>query len=133
MTADKNLLIERCKEFYKTRGFRKKNCSWFNDTGLLIMCFNIQSSQWDPTDYYINVGIVLKGIDTKPQIALGTWHFMQRIDCTDRSCDEIINESYSWLIRHGNMDYLKKLCEANYHDRLPVMVLVDACNFLLAL
>ena len=37
-------------------GFKKKRNYWYKYGSNVIFCVNIQHSQWDPNDYYINIG-----------------------------------------------------------------------------
>jgi hypothetical protein len=129
--VNKARLIEQCKVYFKSKGFRKKNKTWLLDTNATVLCFNIQSSQWNADDYFINVGIVIKGIDAEPNTALGKWHVFQRIDTVGKTCDDIIKESYLWLVRHGDVDYLIVLSEKTYQERLPVVIMQSACDFLM--
>jgi hypothetical protein len=77
------------------------------------------------------VGIVIKDIDADPNTALGKWHVFQRIDTVDKTYDDIIKESYLWLVRHGDVDYLKVLSKKTYQESLPVVVMQSACDFLM--
>ena len=127
---DKKQLIETSKNFFTPKAYKKKGNSWFKYSNDLIACFNIQTSQWDSKDYYINVGIVIMGIDDKPETALGKWHFHQRIDVTDKSAETILTEVDLWLEKHSDIDYLRKIAKMDYHERLPVVVMLKAIEFL---
>jgi len=130
MTIEKNQLIELCKNHFKDMGYKKKNNSWFKYSKDFISCFNIQTSQWNSKEYYINVGIVIVGIDDKPKTALGTWHFHDRIDNRNKSIKALLFDIDSWLEKHSDMDYLRTLAKMDYDNRLPVLVKWKAVEFL---
>lgn len=94
------------------------------------MCFNIQSSQWDDSGFYINVGIVIIGIDDYPKTALGKWHIFQRINEIDKTAIEICEASYNWLEKHCDLAYLKTLSNLEYKQRLPIVMTVSASDYL---
>lgn len=129
--ADKEKLIELSKNHFKPKEYKKKGNSWFKYSADLISCFNIQTSQWDNKDYYVNVGIVIIGIDDNPETAPGKWHFQQRIDdTTGKSIEAMLSEVDLWLEKHSDIDYLSKIIKMDYHERLPVIVMQKAVDFL---
>lgn len=40
----------------KQMGYRKKGNYWYRLQNDLIFCVNLQGSQWDPEDYYVEIG-----------------------------------------------------------------------------
>lgn len=130
MIVSKEKLIEASKAYFKKLGYKKKNNTWLKNLDDLISGYNIQTSQWDSNIYYINVGIVLIGIDREPQTAYWKWHFQQRIDHIDKSIDEILSESNLWLEKHSGLKYLRMLAKMDYDERLPVLATLQAISFL---
>ena len=128
--CNKEDFISKCKEYFKTRGFVRKHTTWLKHKDDLILCFNIQTSQWDSNDFYLNVGIVIKGIDETPQTTLGKWHVHRRISDVDKSSDDILREVDLWLSTHGNMDKLKHLSSLGDEERLPVLMWKSVIEYL---
>ena len=128
--CDKKDFIIKCKEHFKTKGFIRKGTTWSKHKDDLILCFNIQTSQWDSNDFYLNVGIVVKGIDEKPQTTLGKWHVHQRINDLDKSSEDVLREVDLWFSSNGNVDKLRHLSKLSYEDRLPVIMWISAVEFL---
>ena len=129
--AEKETLIAASTVFFKSLGYRKKYNTWTRVSEDLISGFNIQTSRWDTNDYYINVGIVLIGIDSEPQTSYWQWHIQNRISPRGKSTDEILKECNIWLEKHSNINYLRSLAKLDYHIRLPVLMTGKAIDFLI--
>lgn len=54
----KTEFIQAVKAPLKERGFRKKGQYWYKTQGEWIICFNVQGSQWDTNNYYVNLGAI---------------------------------------------------------------------------
>lgn len=130
----KSTLIEKSVAFFKTKNFKKKRHTWLYETEDTIACYNIQTSQWDSEDYYINIGIVIKGIDFPPDVRYGAWHLSRRIFLEDKTYEEILTECFDWLTRFSNMENLIDCFETyskqSYKNRLPLIFRDDAIEFM---
>lgn len=49
----------------KARGYRKRGNYWYKSHNDLLLCVNVQGSQWDKDDYYVNIGAALALEDRK--------------------------------------------------------------------
>lgn len=54
----KEEFIDAVKTPLKQRGFRKVRSYWYKTQGEWIICFNVQGSQWDTNNYYVNLGAI---------------------------------------------------------------------------
>ena len=54
----KTEFIQAVKLPLKERGFRKKGQYWYKTQGEWIICYNVQGSQWDTDNYYVNLGAI---------------------------------------------------------------------------
>ena len=54
----KTEFIQAVKLPLKERGFRKKGQYWYKTQGAWIICYNVQGSQWDSNNYYVNLGAI---------------------------------------------------------------------------
>ena len=43
----------------KKRGYRKNGMYWYKRCNGFTCCINLQTSNWDPDNYYVNVGLSL--------------------------------------------------------------------------
>ncbi len=55
----KSEFIDAIKPVLKNDGYRKKGSYWYQQNGELLLCINVQGSQWDKNDYYVNIGIAM--------------------------------------------------------------------------
>lgn len=123
----KEQLIECFKPVFKQCGFKKMRTSWRKSTDELTFVLNIQGSQWDKEDYYINVGVYINALGTEQNPPEYSCHIRSRIDERDKSCSLICDEILEWFERHGNIQKLKLLRSQN---SLPLPTTVDAIKYL---
>ena len=126
-SLSKEQLIECFKPVFKQSGFKKMRTNWRKTTDDLIFVLNIQGSQWDKEDYYINVGVYIKSLGTEQNPTEYSCHIRSRIDERDRSCSSICNEIMEWFEKHGSIQKLKLL---RSQDNLPLFTKIDAKNYL---
>jgi hypothetical protein len=122
----KEQLIDCFKPVFKQCGFKKMRTSWRKSTDDLILVLNIQGSQWDKEDYYINVGVYIKALGTEQNSPVSC-HIWSRIDERDKSCSLICDEILEWFERHDSIQKLKLLRSQN---SLPLPITLDAKKYL---
>ena len=54
---DKQSFISLIKKPLKDLGYRKNRNYWYKVHNDLVFCINVQGSQWDKNDYYVEIGI----------------------------------------------------------------------------
>ena len=57
----------------KSKGFRKKRAYWYKNIGEYLMCVNVQGSQWDSNDYYVNIGMAEYNAKNEPVLLEWLW------------------------------------------------------------
>ncbi|MGY3778079.1 DUF4304 domain-containing protein [Isobaculum melis] len=129
--VSKKELIKDATLFLKEKGFKKNKNTWLKFDTKVIAGFNIQSSYYDGETYYINVGIIIKGVDKKLITSPSHWHFSQRIDEVRKSTKDILSEGYNWIELHSDLEYLKILCSLDYQERLPIVVYKSVIDYFL--
>lgn len=74
---DKHTFISEISKPLKLLGYRKNKNYWHKTYNDLIFCINVQGSQWDKNDYYIQIGVSLcnNGISNP---SLLQWYFRHR-------------------------------------------------------
>ena len=68
MNIDKETLISQITPQLKTMGYKKRNNTWAKQSDPEMNIFidiNIQGSQYDKKDYYINLGVYIKALGQK--------------------------------------------------------------------
>lgn len=56
---NKSEFIDAIKPALKNDGYRKKGSYWYKHKEQIILCINVQGSQWDTNDYYVEIGIAM--------------------------------------------------------------------------
>lgn len=72
----KNDFIFTISPILKDRGYKKRGSYWYfyDNNKKLILCINLQGSQWNKDSYYINIGIAdIKEGQLYPSLLNWTW------------------------------------------------------------
>lgn len=62
---DKKSFIDNVTVILKLKGYRKKGSYWYKDNDGILYCVNVQGSQWNKDNYYVNIGFALSNTDNK--------------------------------------------------------------------
>lgn len=54
---DKHTFISEISKPLKELGYRKRTNYWYKTANELIFCINVQGSQWDKDNYYVEIGV----------------------------------------------------------------------------
>lgn len=68
MIIDKETLISQITPQLKTMGYKKRNNTWAKQSDPemnIFIVINIQGSQYDKKDYYINLGVYIQALGQK--------------------------------------------------------------------
>lgn len=68
MNIDKETLISQITPQLKTMGYKKRNNTWAKQSDPemnIFIVINIQGSQYDKKDYYINLGVYIQALGQK--------------------------------------------------------------------
>lgn len=68
MKMDKETLISEITPQLKAMGYKKRNSTWIKQSdpeAELFVVLNIQGSQYDKNDYYVNLGVYIKALGQK--------------------------------------------------------------------
>ncbi len=79
MTKEEIILYS--KELLKKMGYKKRNTTWVKkvDEEIFIVV-NIQGSQFDKSDFYINLGVYIRPLGNKEMPAISDCHLSERIN-----------------------------------------------------
>ena len=104
-------LLDELKVEMKRRGFRKTRTPWRKDSGDVIAVFNVQTSQWDSADYYLNLGVYLKclGDDLAPPEY--KCHVRTRLQPEDMATADIVDRAMSWFDARATLSEVRALAE----------------------
>ncbi len=53
---NKQSYIQELGPILKNQGYKKHGNYWYLSQGGAVLCINVQGSQWDKNDYYVNIG-----------------------------------------------------------------------------
>ena len=81
----KDEFLSAIKPELKKRGYRKNGMYWYKRCDGFTCCINLQTSNWDSDNYYVNVGLSLDDSSTCRPTQL-KWYCRHR--CTGRSHSE---------------------------------------------
>lgn len=83
----KEEFLEAIRPELKKRGYRKNGMYWYRRCEGFTCCVNLQTSNWDSNNYYVNVGLSLEDApDCRPTLL--KWYCRHR--CTGHTCAENI-------------------------------------------
>lgn len=69
----KKEFISKVKPILKSKGYIKKNNYWYLINNDILLCINVEGSQWSKDDYYVNVGMADKIENNFPSIIKWKW------------------------------------------------------------
>ena len=72
-TCGKTEMISNLTIALKEKGFRKKRAYWYKGLEEYLVCVNVQGSQWDSNNYYINIGMAKKQDEKEPTLLEWIW------------------------------------------------------------
>jgi Domain of unknown function (DUF4304) len=120
-------LTDCLKPVLKKQGFKKTKTTWRKTTDDLIYVINIQGSQWNEEDYYINVAMYIRAIGEEENPPEYRCHIRSRIENEVYVCSSICEEVSDWFEKYGDIERLRILWRKS---ELPLMVTVNAQNYL---
>ncbi|MCA0753727.1 DUF4304 domain-containing protein [Paenibacillus sp. N4] len=118
----KEELIERLKQVFEEKGFKKSKTTWRKLTDDLILVLNVQGSQWNEDNFYINVGVYIKALELEQNPTGNVCHLRDRIE-QNQTFESLVKEVLDWFEKHGE---IKKLRLLNQQNSLPLMTMVVA-------
>ena len=81
----KDNFIEEISPILKSEGYKRKRNYWYLLKNNVVFCINVQGSQWDKNNYYVNIGAKNNICENYYPTAL-QWTWSHR--CTDTSGSE---------------------------------------------
>lgn len=74
---DKQAFIHEIVGPLKELGYRKNRNYWYKPCNNIIFCINVQGSQWDKSDYYVEIGVAVSSENTRTPSLL-QWYCRHR-------------------------------------------------------
>lgn len=95
--------INAVKPVLKQDNYIKKGSYWYKHKEQIILCVNVQGSQWDVNDYYVEIGIAFCGDNCSQCPTLLNWEIRHR--CTGNLGERNIepNELFREIKDHHNI------------------------------
>lgn len=109
----KSKLLVELPPLLKAQQFRKKRTTWHREWDEVIAVFNVQTSQWDPNDYYINVGVYLKALGTRTDPPEYECHVRYRMELDGKSVAQIVESAMCWFQDRTTKTQVKSLAKSD--------------------
>ena len=108
---DSEAFIKAISPLLKQQGFTKSNTTWRKTQGESTAVFNVQKSQWDSTNYYINLGVYFRafGNDTSP--TENKCHVRVRLPIEEPKV--MISNAMAWFQARASLQDAAMLAEAD--------------------
>lgn len=84
--------------------------------------FNVQTSQWDSDDYYINLGICIRALEERLDPPEYRCHVRRRVSPEGKPVAEMVEESLRWFEGRETVAQVKALAEADSGHGLVSLV-----------
>lgn len=129
----KEELIMQLTPALKEKGYKKNRQTWNKAKDRLVIVFNIQNSQWDKADYYLNLGISINALSGNPKARfISSGDIWERIPAkNDRgiptSAEQILSIIDMWENWYGDLPSLRKKA---IEGRLPLSATARAVTYL---
>lgn len=129
MGITKSELVSEIKPLLKNMGYKKRNTTWLkkSDDNIIIVV-NIQGSQYDKEDHYINLGVYINDLGTKEIPSISDCHLMERVRADVDSAQMMINVVEKWEDWYGTCDRIRgKISE----HKMPMMTQKNVYEYFL--
>jgi hypothetical protein len=104
----KQELLNLFTQKFKGLGFLKTKQTWKKITKELTFVCNVQSSQWDNEDYYVNVGILVNKLSHFPHLTYG--NVETRIDLSG-TAEDVHKRVVEWFDKYNTLIKLVAGCK----------------------
>ena len=101
--------IKSVTPILKKLGFRKTRATWRKDQGESIAVFNVQKSQWDSNDFYINVGLYYHAIGDEKAPTDYRCHIRGRLDFEEPSL--VVENAMKWFRSGSSFEDAKRIAK----------------------
>ena len=104
---NKTELLDQLKIELKRHGFRKNRTTWRKDFGEVIAVLNVQTSQWDNDDYFINLGVYLKCLGDNESPTEFKCHVRTRLEHEMKHIDITVTEALKWFKERSTISLIR--------------------------
>ena len=105
MIIDKETLISQITPQLKTMGYKKRNNTWAKQSDPemnIFIVINIQGSQYDKKDYYINLGVYIQALGQKNiPTCISDCQMQERITVEINSSELLLKIIEKWENTYG--------------------------------
>lgn len=105
MIIDKEKLISQITPQLKTMGYKKRNNTWAKQSDPemnIFIVINIQGSQYDKKDYYINLGVYIQALGQKNiPTCISDCQMQERITVEINSSELLLKIIEKWENTYG--------------------------------
>ena len=106
-----NKVIEVLKPLLKANGFKKTASTWRRAREGSTEVFNIQKSQWDNNNFYVNVGVYFFDFGSNTSPAESACHIRSRLVFI--SSEELIVSALNWFDNRNTLTKVHGLSQEN--------------------
>lgn len=110
MKINKEKLISEIISPLKANGYKKRSTTWVKSSDLkngIFTIINIQGSQFDKNDYYVNLGVYIQALGEKSAPScISDCHMQQRITSEINSSELFLQVIEKWESYYGSYDHI---------------------------
>lgn len=111
---EKDCLLQSITPLLKQKLFKKKGNTWTLNLPETIIVFNIQISQFDSSNYYINIGSILKIIEEPKSMTISSCHIWQRMNIEFDNAEQLVKMIDIWISWYGSNNAVYKNILSNH-------------------
>ena len=111
---EKDCLLHSITPLLKQKLFKKKGNTWTLNLPETIIVFNIQISQFDSSNYYINIGSILKIIEEPKSMTISSCHIWQRMNIEFDNAEQLVKMIDIWISWYGSNNAVYKNILSNH-------------------
>ena len=111
---EKDCLLQSITPLLKQKLIKKKGNTWTLNLPETIIVFNIQISQFDSSNYYINIGSILKIIEEPKSMTISSCHIWQRMNIEFDNAEQLVKMIDIWISWYGSNNAVYKNILSNH-------------------
>ena len=111
---EKDCLLQSITPLLKQKLFKKKGNTWTLNLPETIIVFNIQISQFDSSNYSINIGSILKIIEEPTSMTISSCHIWQRMNIEFDNAEQLVKMIDIWISWYGSNNAVYKNILSNH-------------------
>ncbi len=98
-SMDPENFVKFLSPLLRERGFKKSSMTWRKDQGESVAVLNVQRSQWDKADYYVNLGLYFRALGEDKSPTENKCHVRVRLPVEEPST--VVSKADEWFLERA--------------------------------